>query len=144
MDLFSKSSSYWCLPIWLEDILNEGLLDGLHFREFLAQFWSIELIVASWSDNDLRLLLDCEVVPLEAWVNIVTVHLQDLVMANHSRIREVPYASEVSLCHLDGNREKFIQDCHWVWDVYYPRVSSDLGDEISRVGQVCRDGHSDS
>lgn len=144
MDLFSKFSSYWCLPIWLEHIFNEGLLDGLHFREFLAQFWSIELVVASWCDNDLCLLLECEVIPFEAWVNVVAVHFQDLVMANNSRICEVPYACEVSLCHLDGNREKFIQDCHRVRDVYYLLVSSDLGDEVSGVGQVWGDGHSDS
>lgn len=65
-------------------------------------------------------------------------------MADNSRISEVPYACEVSLCHLNGNGKEFIQDCHRVWYVYDLFITRNLGNEITRIRKIRRDGHSDT
>lgn len=98
--------------IWLEHILEERVLDGQELREFVLQLGCIELIVASWGDDHFGLLLQIEVLPCEIGVNELLVHLQDLVVADHSWVGEVPYSSEVSFRHFDGDRKEFVQDCH--------------------------------
>ena len=57
-------------------------------------------------------------------------------MTHNARVCEVPDASQVSLCHLDRNGQKFIQDGHAVWDVNDLVVAGNLGDEVAWVVQV--------
>lgn len=140
--LVASSSS--CLLIWLEDILDKGLFYWQELREFLLQFGSIKLIVAPWGNYYLCLLLKSEVFPCEFGVNVIPIHFQNLIVTDHSRIRKVIDSSKVSLCHLNGNGKEFIQDRHGVWNVYYLLISSDLRDEVARVGQITWNGHSDA
>lgn len=128
-----KVSSFVSLLVWLENILNEGLLDGQEFREFFVQFCGVELVVAPRGNDHLSLLLKSEVLPCEVGVNVVAVHLQDLVVADHSRVCEVPNPGEISLGHLNGNGEEFVQDRHGVWNVNNLFVPGDLRDEVARV-----------
>ena len=119
--------------IWLEHILDERVLDGQEFREFVLQLGCIELIVAPWRDDHFGLLIQSEVLPCEIGVNELLVHLQDLIVAHHSWVGEVPYSSEVSFCHFNGDWKEFVQDCHWVWDVDNLLVSSNLCNEVARI-----------
>lgn len=122
--------------IWLEHILDERLLDGQKFRELFLQFGRIKLIVAPRSNNHLCLLLKSEVLPGEAGVDVLLVHLQDLIVADHPGVCKVPDSGEIPLCHLHGNGKELVQDGHGVWNVDHLIIPSNLGDEVSRVLQV--------
>ena len=103
MQKISHSSRVICLLVGLKDVLDQCVLDVQQFWEFCLQLGGIHLIVASGSDNHLGLLFKGEVSPLEVRVHVVLVHFKDLVVANHSWVGEVPYAPEITLCHLNGN-----------------------------------------
>jgi hypothetical protein len=132
------------LPVGLEHELDQGLLDGQHLRELLRQLRRIHLVVATSGHDHLRLLLQREIHPLQLRVHVLLIHLHDLVVAHHPRVREVPDTRQVPLRHLDGDRKKLVQDRHAVGDVHDLLVPHNLGDEIARVLQVGGDGHADS
>ena len=94
-------SSLGRLPIWFENVFDQRLLDGQKLRELILQLSLVELIVAPRCHYDLCLLFQIEVFPREAWVDVVSVHLEYLIVAHHTRICEIPYSSEVSLRHFD-------------------------------------------
>ncbi|WVZ00016.1 hypothetical protein V8G54_026085 [Vigna mungo] len=122
--------------VWHKDILDQRFLDGKKLRELFLQFGSIHLIVAPWSYDHLGLLFKVEVDPLEAWINVIPVHLKNLVVAHCPRICEVPDAPQVSLRHLNRNRQKFIQNGHAVWNVDHFVITRNLGDEVTWITQV--------
>lgn len=49
--------------------------------------------------------------------------------------------SELSLGHLDGQRDELREDSHGVGDVDDLEVLDDLGDEVARVEKVSHDRH---
>lgn len=63
-------------------------------------------------------------------------------MAHNPGVREVPYAPQVPLCHLDGNWYEFIQDGHAVWNVNHLIVTRNFGNEVAWVVQIGRYRHS--
>lgn len=127
--------------VWLKHILDERFFYGKQFREFLLQFWCIHLIVAPSSNNYFGLLLQSEVCPLKTGVNVVSVHLKDLIVADNTRVCEVPDSPQVPLRHLDRNGQKLIQDGHAVRDVDHFAIARDLRDEVAWVVQIRWDRH---
>lgn len=138
------SSCNWCLSVWLEHILHKWFFDRQKFRKLSFQLGGVKLIVASWCNYHLRLLLKIEVLPCEGWVNVLTVQFQDLVVANTTRVCEVVDPSEVSFRHFYGDWKKFIKDGHGVWDVYHFLIAADLCDKVSGVWKIGRNRHSDT
>ena len=69
------------------------------------------------------LLFNSEVLPLECGIDVVTVQFQNLVMADDTRVGEIPNASEIPLGHLNRDRQKLIQNSHGVGNVYHLQVS---------------------
>jgi len=110
-------------------------------RKLLLQLRGIKLVVASGSNNHLSLLLQTEVLPTETGIHVFSVHLQNLVVANHSRVGEVPDPSQIPLRHLHRDRDELVEYGHGVGNVDNLVVSSDLGDEIARVRQIRGNGH---
>lgn len=66
----------------------------------------------------------------------ILIHLYYSMVANDSRICEIPYTSTFSFCHLDRNRTEFVEHCHAIGYVYYFFILCDLCGEISRVAKV--------
>ncbi|KAK6158129.1 hypothetical protein DH2020_005443 [Rehmannia glutinosa] len=75
-------------------------------EEIPASIWWHQARYYSSGNNNLSLLLESEILPSEARIDIFTIHFQNLIMAHDSRVREVPDSGEISLRHLDGYGEK--------------------------------------
>lgn len=67
--------------------------------------------------NDLGLLLDREVGPSELWIDVVLVHLEDLVVGHGARVCEVHDTGQLPPRHLDRVWEELWEDGHRVRDV---------------------------
>ena len=63
------------LSVGLKDVLDQRVLDRQQLGELVLQLGCVHLVVASRSNDDLRLLLEGEVCPLEARVDVLLVHL---------------------------------------------------------------------
>mmetsp|Transcript_4159 Transcript_4159/g.7066 ORF Transcript_4159/g.7066 Transcript_4159/m.7066 type:complete len:274 (+) Transcript_4159:909-1730(+) len=87
--------------ILLEDILDVGLLDVHELRKLLLQLARVHLVVRPRSRQNLRLLLQREVLPGVQRVHVLLVQRQHLVVADHARVREVVHPSQPSLGHLN-------------------------------------------
>lgn len=127
--------------VWLKHIFNKRLLNGHELRKFSLQLWSIKLIVAPWSNNHLSLFFKSEVFPGKAWINILLIHLQDLIMTDHSRIGEVINTSQIPLGHFDRNRKQLIQNSHGIWYIHHLIIPCNLGNKVTRICQIGWDRH---
>mmetsp|Transcript_22185 Transcript_22185/g.59842 ORF Transcript_22185/g.59842 Transcript_22185/m.59842 type:complete len:345 (-) Transcript_22185:26-1060(-) len=127
--------------VGLEDILDQRLLNGQELGKLLLELRAIELVVGAPSSKDLGLLLKREVLPGEGGVVVLLVHLQDLVVRHHARVREVPDAREPAARHLEGDGHHLREHRHAVGNVNYFGVARDLVDEIAMELQVVADGH---
>jgi len=92
-------------------------------------------------NDDLCLLFQSKVLPWEHWVNVLPIHLQNLIVAHHSWVGKIPDSLQISLCHFNGNRQQLIQDCHAIGNVHHLLIPGNLRDEISWVLKIWSDGH---
>ncbi len=122
-------------------ILDQRFLDWQHLRELLVQFWCIKFIVVLSCNDDLCLLFQSKVLPWERWVNVLLIHLQNLIVAHHSWVGKIPDSPQILLCHFNGNRQQLIQDCHAIGNVHHLLIPGNLHDEISWVLKIWSDGH---
>ena len=129
------------MVIGVKDVLKKRVLDGKKVRKLLLQLRGIKLVVASGSNNHLSLLLQGEVLPPEAGIHVIPVHFQNLVVAYHAGVREIPDPSQIPLRHLQRDREELVEYAHGVRNVDNLVVSCDLGDEVARVRQIRGNGH---
>jgi len=132
------------MVIGVKDVLKKGVLDGKKVRKLLLQLGCVKLVVASGSNNHLSLLLQSEVLPAEARIHVFLVHLENLVVAYHPGVREIPDPSQIPLRHLQRDREELVEYGHGVGNVDNLVVSSDLRDEVAGIRQVRGNGHSDT
>ena len=109
--------------------------------ELLDKFGSVQLAVASSSLDDLRLLLQCEVLPGKVWANIFFEEAENLVVGDGAWVGEVIDSGILVFRHEDGGREKIVKDGVGVGNVNHTLVLGDLGDKVAAV-QVVADWHS--
>ncbi len=129
------------LLVGFKYILDQRFLNWQHLRELLLQLGRIKFIVAPRCNDDLGLLLQSKVLPWKCWVNVLSIHLQNLIVANHSWVGEIPDPPQVSLCHFNWNWQQLIQDGHAIGDVHHLLITRNLCDEISWILQIWSDGH---
>jgi hypothetical protein len=113
------------------------LLDQLH------ELRSVQLAIAALGFDDFRLLLQCEIRPLEFWIHDLLVKTQNLIVANRTRVREIVHAGLTMLGHGDCQWEQIVQDGVGVGDVDDTVVLGDLCHEGARV-QVIGNWHADA
>ncbi len=123
-------------PVGFKYILDQRFLDWQHLRELLVQFWCIKFIVVLSCNDDLCLLFQSKVLPWERWVNVLLIHLQNLIVAHHSWVGKIPDSPQILLCHFNGNRQQLIQDCHAIGNVHHLLIPGNLHDEISSTCPV--------
>lgn len=97
------------------------------------QFSSVKLAVATTSLDDLGLLLNGKVRPLEVGSDDVFEKLENLVVRDGARVGEVVDACLLVLCQYDGGWEEIVEDSVRVGDINNLFVLGDLGDEVTGV-----------
>ena len=111
--------------------------------ELINQLGRIQLAVAPASLDDLGLLLEGEVLPLELGTDDVAEQGEDLVVGDGAGVGEVVDALLVVLGEEDGGGEEVGEDGVGVGDVDDALVFGDFGDEVAGV-EVVGDGHSEA
>lgn len=111
--------------------------------QLLDQLSGIQLAITSSRLDDLRLFLQCEVLPCEIWSHIFLEESQNLVVRNGSWVGEVVDTGIFVLGHEDGSREKIVENGIRVGNINYTVIFGNFGDEVSGV-EVITDGHSKS
>ena len=123
---------------------HDGLLDGRNLHAKLAarlhQLARVQLVVRAARRQDLRLLLQREVLVGERRVDVLLVQVQNLVVRDGAGVGEVEHAAAVVQRHLDAHGQQVVQHRHGVGDVHHALVLGDLRHEVARR-QVVRDGH---
>lgn len=109
--------------------------------ELLLELGGVEHAVGASGLDDLGLLLEGEVLPLEVWTNVLLEEGEDLVVGDGTGVGEVVDAGVLVLSHEDGTWEEVVEDCVGVWNVNDTVVLGDLGDKVAGV-KVVRDWHS--
>lgn len=119
-----------------KDILNQRFLHRQQLRELHFQLRNINLSATVIWEIGIGLFLSWEISPLESRVNIVFVHLQDLIEGHHSRIWQVPQTLEVSLGHFYGDWNEFVQNSDVICDVGHFAWFDNLIDEVVWIVQI--------
>ncbi len=84
--------------------------------ECIAHPLGVQQVVGPGCHNDLGLLLNCEVGPRELRINVLLVHLQNLIMTDSSRVGVVHDSCQASLS---------LQQAHATDAEQYPDCSCD-------------------
>ena len=107
------------------------------------QLATVQLAIAPTSNNDLRLLLEGEVLPLLTGIDNITIERHDLVVRDGTWVGEIEDArlAVFGQRHRDG--EEIVQDAVAVGDVDDLRIIGDLRHEVACV-QVVGDWHPES
>ena len=111
--------------------------------QLLRQLRGVKAAVAPAGLDDLRLLLEREVGPLEGGAHDIAEEGQDLVVRDGARVGEVVDAGVAVVGEEDGGGEEVGEDGVRVGDVDDTVVLCDLGDEVAGV-QVVGDGHAEA
>ena len=139
--LFSSASSH-SLEAKLVRLMNLRNFKVV-FLKLLDQLRGIQLAVAAAGLDDLRLLLEREVLPGKVGSDVFLEQGQNLVVGDCAWVSEVVDAGLFVLGEEDGGWEKIVEDGVGVGDVDYALVFGDLGDEVAGV-KVIGDRHAES
>lgn len=82
---------------------------GTQSRE-LAHKRTHQLVVGATRLDDLRLLLEGEVGPVEAGVDVLLVEGEDLIMGQGAGVREVVHALALLLGHVERHGQQVVKD----------------------------------
>ena len=145
-ELSSTNTSQMNIEVLLHSLehAHDGLLDGRNLHAELAtrlhQLARVQLVVRAARRQDLRLLLQREVLIGERRVDVLLVQVQNLVVGDGAGVGEVKHAAAVMQRHLDAHGQQVVQHRHGVGDVHHALVLGDLRHEVARR-QIVRDGH---
>ena len=111
--------------------------------ELIDQFGGVKLAVASSSLDDLRLLIQCEVLPREVWSNVLLEEAEDLIVGDSTWIGEIVDTGILVLGQEDRSWEEIMENCIRVGYVDDTLILRNLGNEVTGM-QVVADGHTKS